>query len=538
MANHPAPVKTFICYARQDLEVVDAVKKQLAVFQKEGLLQLWSDGQIKPGEEWDKTIKSHLNQAQLILLFVSVDFINSDYIEKIELKTALERHARGEVVLVPIIVRQCHWKRYFDIGQFQALPKGGNPIQSSHFRYPDDAYFEVSEGVEAVVEELRRKNAEAAEAEQQAAAQTATREQEEKRQQLRTENQRKQDDTAWATAVKAAQSATTERQKILAYEVYLEEDAHTRHRDEAEQAVAELKEAEVERKIAERLKKEATPTTPEGFVLVKGGTFQMGDLFGDGNEKTTEKPHTVTVDDFYLAKHALTFAEYDAFCTATKREKPSDEGWGRNQRPAINVSWYDAVEYCNWRSQQEGRTPAYEVDKSRKDPNNQREDKYDAQKWLVTLLPKANGYRLPTEAEWEYAAREGGKKVRFGNGRDVIDPSEINFNAKSDYKKPYSIVGEYRQKTVPVNDLSANALGLYQMSGNVWEWCWDWYGDKFYTESDGARNPRGPSGGAYRVLRGGSWLFTPQICRAAHHSGDSPSSRNSSFGFRLASPLQ
>jgi formylglycine-generating enzyme required for sulfatase activity len=273
-------------------------------------------------------------------------------------------------------------------------------------------------------------------------------------------------------------------------------------------------------------------SAPAGFVLVKGGTFQMGDVMGD-KEGTDEQVHTVTVSDFYLAKHELTFDEFDAFCTATGRDKPSDSGWGRGQRPVINVSWYDAVEYCNWRSQQDGRRLAYTIDKSRQDPNNS--SSYDTQKWLVTLNSGANGYRLPTEAEWEYAACEGGKKVRFGNGRDVIDPSEINFDASSNYKKSYSVVGEYRQKTVPVSDLSANALGLKNMSGNVSEWCWDWYAT-YPTAAE--KNPTGPNEGAYRVLRGGGWFLYPLHCRAAHRDDGTPTFRADDVGFRLASPLQ
>jgi formylglycine-generating enzyme required for sulfatase activity len=272
----------------------------------------------------------------------------------------------------------------------------------------------------------------------------------------------------------------------------------------------------------------------DDFVLVKGGTFQMGDVMGD-KESTNETAHTVTLNDFYLARHALTFTEYDAFCEATGREKPGDEGWGRGKRPVINVSWYDAVEYCNWRSEQEGRQPAYEVDKSRKDANNK--DENDALKWVVFFNSSANGYRLPTEAEWEYAAREGGKKVRFGNGRDVADPSEINFNASSEGKKAYSIAGEYRQRTVPVDEFPANALGLKQMSGNVLEWCWDWYGAKFYTESNGAGNPRGASAGASRVLRGGSFVDASQYCRTANRYAYQPTARRRSDGFRLASSL-
>jgi formylglycine-generating enzyme len=239
-----------------------------------------------------------------------------------------------------------------------------------------------------------------------------------------------------------------------------------------------------------------------------------------------------------MSKYEVTFADYDAFCTATGREKPSDSGWGRGLRPIINVSWYDAVEYCNWLSQQQGRIPYYGVDETNKDPNNKGEDKDDNLKWIITRNTNATGYRLPTEAEWEYAAREGGKKVRFGNGRDVIDPSEINFDASKENKQPFSVVGEYRHKTVPVNELSASALGLYNMSGNVLEWCWDWYESDFYSQSEGARNPIGATAGAYHVLRGGSWFYYPQNCRSASRFSSRPTRRDFSIGFRLVCSSQ
>jgi formylglycine-generating enzyme required for sulfatase activity len=266
------------------------------------------------------------------------------------------------------------------------------------------------------------------------------------------------------------------------------------------------------------------------MVLVKGGTFPMGDQFREGS--SDELPvHNVTLGDFYISKYEVTFDEFDAFCDATRRDKPDDRGWGRGRRPVINVDWYDAVEYCNWRSQKENLSAYYNIDKNKKDGNNQNSS--DDKKWTVTINAGANGYRLPTEAEWEYAAREGGKKWRFGNGRDIIDPSEINFDASASYKKDYSVVGTYRNKTVSVDDLSANILGLKHMSGNVWEWCSDWYDSEYYKNSP-ASNPRGATSGTSRVLRGGSWGYFPRDCRVAFRLWNDPVSRYFNVGFRVA----
>lgn len=255
---------------------------------------------------------------------------------------------------------------------------------------------------------------------------------------------------------------------------------------------------------------------PDNFIRIPGGRFEMGDVLGD-NGQSDEQLHPVTVSTFYLSPTEVTFAEYDAFCTATGSTPPYDRNWGRARRPVINVSWCDAVAYANWLSEQNGLEKVYTGD-----CNNIRAN------W------NANGYRLPTEAEWEYAARQGGQNVRFGNGKDIADPAEINFDASEDYKKDYSVAGTYRRQTVPVGSLnSPNALDLHDMSGNVWEWCWDWYDSDYYTKSP-EQNPKGPVSGASRVLRGGGWINGPRYCRAAGRINNGPSNRGSSIGFRLA----
>jgi len=148
------PLKTFICYAYEDFEVVDGLKKHLLILEKKGLLQIWLDGVILAGEHWDEAIKNQLEQAEIILLFISVDFINSDYIESSVLQAALQRHREGRATLIPIIVRPCHWAEYFDLGQFQALPSKARPILSSHFPNRDEAFKEISQSIKKVAEEL------------------------------------------------------------------------------------------------------------------------------------------------------------------------------------------------------------------------------------------------------------------------------------------------------------------------------------------------------------------------------------------------
>lgn len=223
------------------------------------------------------------------------------------------------------------------------------------------------------------------------------------------------------------------------------------------------------------------------WVNIPAGTFMMGNPASEKDRSNDETQHQVTLSAFRMSKYEVTFEQYDAFCAATGRSKPNDEGWGRGKRPVINVSWNDAKAFADWM-----------------------------------------GCRLPTEAEWEYAARAG-TTTPFNTG-NCLSTAQANY----DGNYPYSgcSKGEYRQKTLPVGSFAANAWGLYDMHGNVWEWCSDWYA----AYPTGAQtNPKGPSTGSYRVYRGGSWLNLAQSCRSASRGNYTPDGRGE-IGFRLVSP--
>jgi formylglycine-generating enzyme required for sulfatase activity len=256
----------------------------------------------------------------------------------------------------------------------------------------------------------------------------------------------------------------------------------------------------------------ATATTnvkvPEGnLVLVETGTYKIGFTSYTSPKFANAKPvHDVTVSNFYLSRYEVTFDEFDAFTSATGRSPVSDlvnsVATGRGSKPVFGISWYDAVEYCNWRSTQEGLTPVYAIDKINKDPNNQQTDVQDPKKWTVTWDRTANGYRLPTEAEWEYAARGGNKTLGYNfSGSNIL--SEVAVFGGGTAPGTTTTARGY-QKTV--GSLKANELGIYDMTGNVHEYVWDKYDTTRvgYATDQPENDPTGRSGNFNRfILRGG-----------------------------------
>ena len=254
----------------------------------------------------------------------------------------------------------------------------------------------------------------------------------------------------------------------------------------------------------------------EGFVLIPAGTFQMGSVEGYSSNKPV---HEVTITkDFYMGKYEVTQAEYEKYCSYTGSRSPnSDKGDGDNY-PAYCVSWYDALVYCNKRSIDEGLTPCYSIS------GNTAPSKWGTvptdwgRTWDDAICNfEANGYRLPTEAEWEYAARAGDNTV-----------DSLTYSGTSDVNK----LGEYawyksnsNNATHEVGSKLPNAYGLYDMSGNVWEWCWNWFTDTY--------DPTDTSAEFARVYRGGSWHFVSEDCAVSCRGGSYPYGLYYDVGFRV-----
>jgi len=253
---------------------------------------------------------------------------------------------------------------------------------------------------------------------------------------------------------------------------------------------------------------------PAWMVLVEGGAFTMGNTRQDEEGDSDETVHEVLLGyDFLLGKTEVTFADYDAFCEETGKDLSDDAGFGREDRPAIYVSWFDAVEYCNWLSAKAGLPAAYDADGNLLDANGN--ITYD-----ITMV---KGYRLPTEAEWEYAARGGNQSEAdyMFAGSDDLD--QVGW---------YDDNSEWQSHEVALK--KPNELGLYDMSGNVDEWCHDWYEGNYY-DPDGQVNPIGPSDEYLeRVARGGTWYDYYSYCRITFRYYYSPESGEDTLGFRVA----
>ncbi len=209
--------------------------------------------------------------------------------------------------------------------------------------------------------------------------------------------------------------------------------------------------------------------------------------------------HSSVVKDGEFKGEVMIYPNDKGLRKLNKNTNISMEIWGTNPGyeyfPVVGVTWYGANEYC-----------------------------------------KYFGYRLPTEAEWEYAARERGKNVLFGNGKMIANPTQINFDGRTSEKKKYSVSGEFRKSQIRVATFQPNSLRLFDMSGNVWEWCQDWYKRNYYYHSK-KDNPTGPWFGKYKSIRGGSWFNNAEDIRTTDRSFFSPYKSNGDIGFRVVKTI-
>jgi sulfatase modifying factor 1 len=278
---------------------------------------------------------------------------------------------------------------------------------------------------------------------------------------------------------------------------------------------------------------------PTNMALIPAGSFEMGDKVGSiegGDGSTNELPvHTVNVSAFYMDKYEVTKALWDEvanWAATNGYDISAASAMGGARYPAYSVTWYEAVKWCNARSEKDGLTTCYTVDGATyktSDSNN------------VVCNFSANGYRLPTEAEWEKAARGGVSGQRFPWG-DTITHSQANYYSSDRYSYDVSPTrGYYANRNPfdsPVGSFAPNGYGLYDTAGNMQEWCWDWFSSRYYASSP-ASDPRGPSSANTRVVRGGSYYrysLEASLIRTANRDAYHPAyfDTQNDLGFRCA----
>ena len=565
----PLPYKVFTIYAREDAQYLEELRGQLRPLEKAGRIKVWSDREINPGVDWEREIIQNLDTADIILILVSAAYYNSVYIHEKEIKYALMRHDKGEARVLPIIVRPCSFGDDPDISRLQVLPTDGKPVTDRR-SWPerDVAWLDVVAGVkrtldlmqdaekqaeqarlaaeqqkklEAARKQEQERLAKQAEADAQARAAQEAKErayQAEQAQQhkIQEENYRRADREAWEYAstldeITACQTYLTRfpqgamtreannRIKMLKkqhatplpwgryaaysggllvlflviWRIIYPGNAMQSQEKPLVESIAPSNKDTITSVVSKPVEKNDTtqqqpvqiPVEPKfapSFTFnypmerVQGGTFQMGSPSNEKDRDDDECQYSATVSSFYLGKYEVTQAQWKAIMG-----KNPSRFKGCDDCPVEQVSWNDVQTFIKKLNEKTAKT-----------------------------------YRLPTELEWEFAARGGNNSQSYiyAGSNSLSGVAWYGDNADS--------------KTHPVGKKTPNALGLYDMSGNVWEWCGDYY--KAYPNCKGSVED-----GRFRVIRGGGWGSYARDCRAANRDYGGAAHRGNDLGFRLVS---
>ncbi len=569
--NQPAPLKTFIIYSSKDRELREQLESHLRALVDLEWISLWSDKEIAPGERWDKAIKDRLLDTEIFLMLVSVDFYNSGYIREEEFKTALARLDSGDSMVIPIIVRPCDWESYPVIKDLQVLPPGGHAVtDTDHWKDRDKAWHTIAKKLRERIQDLRterevalatdlaadlaaeaQRAKEAAQrakeaedvkeaklrqiqqqqlekerlaaldadlaAEAQRAKEAAQKAQEADAARLRAEQERlrteQERERQWNEAHDAGWTAASEQHNLNSYQQFLAAYPGSAYAGEARERIKTLQQSDrhplawsrwvgigagvmiialvvwkMTLSITENLKttnqaSSVSPPIPEmiiekigdinyPMVRVAGGTYSMGSPETEAKRSNDECQHDVAVNSFCIGQTEVTQAQWKAVMKINPSKFRGDN------LPVEQVSWNEVQLFIKKLNEKTGKN-----------------------------------FRLPMEKEWEYAARGGNRSSGY------IYAGSNNLDEVAWYG--------YSNGTHSVGSKKANELSLYDMSGNVWEWSQDKYGNY-----PGCSEPKQMEYGY--VLRGGYWDVFEGDCRSANRSYREPNDWFDGLGFRLA----
>lgn len=504
-------MKVFFSCAHEDEKFRDALVRHLTLLQRQGIITTWHDRKITAGQERQKVIDSHLESADIILLLISADFMASDYCYDIELARALARHERQEALVIPVILRSVSGWQDTPFGKLAALPTNGQPI--TLWPNQDAAFTDVATGLSKAIQKLRSLKfttpapphnplpspepqspsitpAPPQDPSSLSDPQTSTADPSRQKflQLLGWGSSGALGVVALSQLFKSQPPSPPQSPSIVIDPKFLKKISFTSMRLGSSGQILERPNSSA-MVFTEELAKGVSMT----MVKIPAGKFTMGSPTSEKDRVRDESPqHFVTIPEFYCGQTLVTQAQWQAIMGNNPSHFKGDD-----QLPVDSVSWLNAMNFCEKLSQKTGRA-----------------------------------YRLPSEAEWEYACRAG-TQTPFAFG-EAITPAVVNYNGNYPYAS--AATGEYRSKTTPVGIFPANNFSLYDMHGNVWEWCLDeWVNNYDNLPADGSarENANRLNNDIQRLLRGGSYSNYAWLCRSASRNYNAASLGFYNCGLRV-----